>query len=161
MSVRAQPRAVLTPRVLAIGGTRISNTADTNKNTLVTVVVPGNSLGPNGFLRIVSLWTVTANTNNKTFYVDFGGTTFSQLLNSTAGGNTAQGFVLIQNRNSASSQVAGQATNSGFGINVAGGVTTGSIDTTADQNLVFAAQCAVGTDAIHLDRYVVEVCYAP
>lgn len=149
------------PRVIAASGAKLTNTGDTNENTLVTATIPAGSLGPNGFVRVWTLWTTTANTNTKTGRIRFGGTAFLGAAQTSGTGQTMNLITIIQNRNATNSQIGGQQNHSGVGIGISGAVTTGAIDTTADVSLTITAQCAVGTDTIDLERYFVEVCYAP
>jgi hypothetical protein len=163
MSGFVQVPGHLAPRVLAISGAALAaNTGNTTENTQLTISVPANSMGPNGFLRIITHWSYTANTNSKTVRVKFGGTTFSSIVHAAGTATTSQFLTLIQNRNATNSQVGAGSTTTGIQTSAVPAIVTASIDTTAAVDLVFTAQCVTsGTDSITLDRYIVEVCYAP
>jgi hypothetical protein len=156
------PKQFRTPYIIAASGLALTNTGDTVENTLATISIPANSLGANGFLRIISLWSYTANTNTKTVRVKFGGTTFSSIVHAAGTATTSQFLTLIQNRNATNSQVGAGSTTTGIQTSAVPAVVTSAIDTTAAVDLVFTAQCVTaGTDSIVLERYTVEVCYVP
>lgn len=147
-------------RILGSSGLAVANTGDTNENTVATISVPGGAMGPNGFIRIISLWSTTANTNTKTMRTKFNGTTYTTLSHTAGTATSGQVMTIINNRNSLSSQVGGQSVFSGLGGSITAGVTTSAHATAGDLNITLTAQCAVGSDTITLERYTVEVCYA-
>ena len=102
-------------KVLAASGAKIANTGNTTENTLVTVNVPANSLGPNGYLRVWTLWTTTGNTNSKAMRVKFGGTAFTSASHSTATALTASIVTIIQNRNATNAQIGCASGQPGIG----------------------------------------------
>jgi len=147
-------------RVLAASGAKISNTGNTTENTLATISVPASAMGPNGFVRVTSLWTTTANTNTKTCVVKFNGTAFTSFSHTTAAHLTTQAFSIIQNRNSLASQIGQALSNYGSGAGVNAAQVTSTHDTSGALNITLTAQCVTsGTDTIDLERYIVEVCY--
>ncbi len=60
-------------RVVASSAVAISHTGDTNETALVNIPITGGTMGPNGFIRITTLWNVTSSANNKSLRVRFGG----------------------------------------------------------------------------------------
>ena len=132
-------------------------TGNTNETTLFSVVIPANTLGPNGVLEITSLFTVPNGSGaNKTVKVKFGGTAFFQYTVGTGIGSI-QNKVMVRNRNSASSQVAaaaGQLYSFGY---PATGVLVSAIDTTIDQTLAVTGQLANAADSITLEDVFAEV----
>jgi len=147
-------------RVLASSAVKVDKTGDTNETALATITIPAGSMGANGILRVTTLWTHTNNANTKTWRIRLGGisgTQFATIARTTSA--TDGDMRIIQNRNSQSSQVAFPSTQGvGFGSSTSG-VASGSIDTSAAQDLVLSAQLGVGTDTMSLERYIVEILY--
>ena len=151
------PAAAETWQVLAASAVAASHTGSTAKTTLATVTVPGGAMGANGVLRITSLWSHSNNANNKTPRIEFGGTQFyGTALTTTA---TSRMYHSIANRNAANSQVGGAASEIFNWGSTAGALTTSSVNTSADQSLVFSGQLANSGDAIALENYLVELLY--
>lgn len=139
-------------------GARITNTGDTNENTLATISIPANSMGPNGFIRVTMLWTTDGNTNTKTMRVRFNNTVFWAITHSLATHLTGQALAIIRNRNATNSQVGMALNAAGISTGFNGAVITSAHDTTAALNLTITAQCTTsGSDSIHLEAYEVEV----
>lgn len=150
-----------TPKIIAASGAAINNTGDTNENTLATITIPAGTMGPNGIVNVMALWSTTANTNTKTCKIKFGGTIVQQLSHTTAVMLTTQGKAIVQNRNATNSQICQSVSNYGYGAANSAANVTAAIDTTAAVNITLTAQCVTsGTDTITLDRYFVEVIYA-
>lgn len=134
----------------------------TGATLLGSVLVPGGALGPNGSLRITSRWTATASVNNKTLTVSLntsasvGGTNlFAHNLTT----NTAfDQFTLVQNRNSASSQISAPTNYSGSGP-VAASRIAPTLNTANDMYVIFSCANADAGDTTTLEGYVVELCY--
>lgn len=144
--------------VAASGAAGSAHTGTTSETTLLTVNIPANSLGANGYVDVDILFDVT-NTAVATeiFRVKYGGTSFLQNTNST--GLSYRTWVRIQNRNATNSQISG-------GGNPAGGVgsatsagLTGAIDSTSNQNLTVTVQLGDATDSVTIQRYVIKTCY--
>lgn len=146
-----------------VSGTKLSNTGNTTKNTLASITLPANSMGPNGYVLIHHTWTCTTlNTNTKTAEITFGGTTVFSVNMTSASHVTNQAITLIQNRNGAGNQISTIGGSSGNGVIAAGSVVTASVDTTQDVTISFKAQCVTsGSDNLDLERYIIQVCYAP
>lgn len=142
-----------THTILAASATSLSGAADTNENTLATILVPAGSMGASGMIRVTTLWSANNSVNNKIFRIKFGGTQFSgRVVSSTT--LTFYDQVLISNR-TASTQVSNQ-TNGVFGISTAA-VATGTVDTTVNQNVTLTVQKASGADTATLESYLVEL----
>jgi hypothetical protein len=144
--------------VMGCSGAAVSHTGNTNETTLATVTIPGGSMGPNGVVRVTSLWSVTNSSNNKALIIRFGGTSGTAYQNITVTTVGTVHFVtLIRNRNSANSQV-GHASGAGLPFGTSGGaVTTSSVDTANDVDLVVRGTLASAGETITLESYMVEV----
>lgn len=145
--------------ILAQSGTAVSGAADTNENTLATITVPANAMGPNGQLRIWTDWTWSNTADDKTARIRFSGasgTIFLTVLGTTSVGLAA--ITLISNQNNAAVQRGGITGSGPFAVRTAAAVTA-AVDTTAATTIVITGQKETGTDTLTLDRYVVEVLY--
>ncbi|MBI5562763.1 MAG: hypothetical protein HY894_07945 [Deltaproteobacteria bacterium] len=131
-----------------------SVTGTVNETELYNCVLPANTLGLNGALRIKTLWSYTNSANAKTIKVKFGGTAFLNAAPTTTSSTQAQTFV--HNRNSASSQIAYWGGLTTFGSVTSGNVTA-AIDTTVDQVISITGQLANTGETITLESVVVEV----
>ncbi len=146
-------------RVVGASGVAVPVTGTASETSLAGVTIPANAMGANGILRINALFSYTNSVNTKTLRFRFGnglsGTAFA-----TSAGTTVAAIRLetqIQNRNSASSQIAGIA-----GATIGGTSTanvTGTIDTTASQTLTISGQLANTGETITLESYIVELKY--
>lgn len=143
------------PQILACSAVPASYTGATAETTIATITVPGGSMGPNGALRITTLWTTTNSAGTKTGRVKFNGTAYTTFQHTTSVG--AQLLTVIRNRNSQSSQV-------GAGNNLyysAGGTAhpTSTHDTSGNLDITITGQHSNGADTITIDSYIVEVFY--
>lgn len=142
-------------RVIAASGALNTAPLDTLENTLLSLTIPGNSLGANGLIRLSQMWFFTNNANAKQLRVRFGGValiTFNQI---NFGG--FQHIITIQNRNNTGAQMT-QSANPPFG-SFSVDIRVGSnVDTTVDQPLLITMEKAVGADACRLETYIVEIC---
>jgi len=148
-------------RVMGTLGATASVTGTTNETVLSTVTIPGGSIGPNGVIRIYSLWSNTNDASGKTARIRLNGLGTQAVMGaalSTSG--VYADYRQVHNANSESSQKVMQFTFlGGFGASTT--VTTGAIDTTADISLVFTGQLTDTADTISIEAYTVEVCYRP
>lgn len=144
--------------VLAKSSVAVSGAADTNENTLATITIPANSMGPNGFLRLFLAYTFTNSANNKTLRARLGGVSgtayLSQIVTTS---NTFQASIWIGNRNAANSQVG--TTNAPVIGGSTQSLTTSSVDTSAVTTLVITGQKASGSETLTLESYIAEVFY--
>lgn len=144
-------------RPLAQSAVAASCPADTTEDVLATITVPANAMGPNGRLRITTIWSYTNSANTKTMKVRFGGTGGTQYL-STGQTTTAsmRHMVEIANRNSVSSQVGGPSSSSSFAT-AGGNPVTSARDTTAAQDIVISGQKALSSETLTLESYLIEL----
>lgn len=144
----------LGPQVLGRSAVAVPHTGDTAEFTLATIAVPANLMGLSGELRVTARYSFTGSTNTKTFRTRLGGTQFTAPGTATA---SQIGFVnqcLIMNRNSAALQlgVGDSSGLGGFSVSY-----TGTVDTTAAQNITITGQLASAGETITLEGYLVEV----
>lgn len=134
--------------------------ADSAENTLYTCRIPAGTLGPNGSLRIWTLWTLTNNPNTKNVRMKFGGRTFFASGSALANIAAWRMFWSVSNRNATNSQISfiglGETP---FGIGGAASNVTANVDTSVAQDLVITCQKEVARDACVLDSVVVESLY--
>lgn len=145
---------------VAMSGTQVSHTGDTNEFTFATVTLPANSMGANGQLRITALWSFTASTNAKTMRVKFGDTYFAAPSVSTTGQQSYQDIVFVRNRNNTASQVGGPANYQGTGAST-GALVTAAVDTTAAVTILFTGQLASSGETVSLEGYSIESVKSP
>ena len=148
------------PYTLAQSAVAVSGTATTAEEAYATITVPAGVPGPNGSLIIDTLWTMTSGADDKTTRTRWStitGTAFSAVINTTIA--TLRDIRVIQNRNSASSQVAGPAALVGGVGSSADAVVTGAVVTTAATTLVISGQKETAGNTLTLERYSVLVMY--
>lgn len=152
----ADCKELATWQVVALSAVQASLTGTTTETTLASFSLPGGTLGPNGRLRITTMWSFVNTAQTKTMRVKFGGTTFFQFAASTQ--QSLQAMTIIRNRNAANSQV-------GMAISVAGiglgnnPIVTSAIDTTAAQTILFTGQLASAANNLALEAYLIEALY--
>lgn len=148
-----------THKILGMSGTAASCAANTSENTLASVTIPAGSMGPNGALRVTTVWTMTNSANNKTIAVKLGGTSGTAFCNLTLGTGIASARYehFIANAGATNSQIGFVAANTvGFGT-AAGANVTASIDTTAATTLVITGTKASSGETLTLLNYLVEL----
>lgn len=146
-------------RVLAQSAVAASHTGNTLNTAVATVTVPANSMGPNGALKITTLWSLTSSANAKTLGIKFGGPSGTSYLNAQLTNSaTYREERMIHNRNATNSQVghSTQATYGGFGVS-GGAVVTSTVDTTQDADIVFAVQLNDASETVTLEAYTIEL----
>lgn len=148
-------------RVLESSGVQTSHTGDTNETVLKTINIPAGAMGPNGVLRVNAQFSMTNNANAKTPRIRLGGLGGTVLADpATAGSSSVRINREIVNRNSQSSQVSsGTSITNTFGASSVA-ISTAAIDTSAATTLVLTGQLGVGTDAIAVESFTVEIRYA-
>lgn len=148
------PRGV--PYLLASSAVQQSVTGTLTDTTLATVTVPANAMGANGYVICRSVWSAGANNANaKTVCVKHDAQTFGST--SLASNLSVCDERVLQNRNSASSQIAFQGDVPYAASTLA--VYTGAVGTTASRDITFTAQLGNTGDTIYLERYEVWVVY--
>lgn len=146
-------------RTIFAGAPNTAGPNDTNENTLLTLTLPAYTMGPNGILRIETLWETNNNANAKTPRVKFGGTTLlTGTLASTAGFHDVR---TVWNNNSNSAQRTYLHGGNGGWHTGSTAPTTMAINTAADVTILITAQLGTGTDTIKLTAYSVDVCQRP
>lgn len=145
------------PQLLAASGAAVSHTGNLTETALATVSIPAGAMGLNGGLLIYATWSMTNSANSKTPRIRLGG--LSGTIVSGAGHTAAATFHdirRVRNRNSASSQVFSFAAGSAAVIGpTTGALSTGAVDTSAAQDLVFSAQLANAGETLTLENYEV------
>ena len=134
-------------------------TGSTSETALATIAIPAGAMGANGILRITPLWSWTNNGNTKTLRIRLGGisgTIFYALATTTSA--SQRGQTQIANRGAQNSQISQPDTMGAYGLSGTANK-TGTIDTSAAQDLVITGQLGVGTDTITLESYLVEILY--
>jgi hypothetical protein len=149
------------PRILAQSAVAVSGAADTAENTLATITVPANAMGPNGTLRIWTSWSYTNSANGKTLRVRFSGASGTQFMNPTVTASVVTSQITqITNRNATNSQVSASGANaSGIVVGSGTALATSAVDTTVETTIVITGQKALGTETLTLERYLVELIY--
>lgn len=145
--------------VIGQSAVKVSKTGDTSETVMATITIPAGAMGPNGALRVTSLWSFTNSGNAKRLRIRLGGIGGTVFFDTNA--YTAQEAAVdlartITNRNSEASQVSRGGTSTG-----AGGTTsipiTGTVDTTVAQDLVLTCQLSNSGETINLESYSVEL----
>lgn len=153
----ALPASILDnrPIILTQSAVQASLTGATTETTLATITIPGGMMGPNGSLRISTLWSFTNTANNKTIKIKNGSNTF---LNYTlaSGVSSMSALTSMRNRGTLNSQVAPSSAQVDYGT-MGSNPQTFTIDTTVDQVLTITGQLANATDYCNLEAYTVEV----
>jgi hypothetical protein len=158
-SFQAMCATLGTWRVLAASAVAASHTGNTTETALATIALPAGAMGPNGVLRITSVFSYASSVNAKTFRFRLGGASGTEFLNLAQ--TTSSGFMtqrLIQNRNSQASQVGSPlviANTWGPGVTPP----TGVRDTASAQDIVISGQLANAGETVTLESYLVEVAY--
>lgn len=150
--VRWVPNGV---QLIGRGAAPSSVTGTTAETTLATVTIPAGLLGVNGSLRVVSTLSLTNNANSKTLRIRYGGTPF--ITNFPSGSASSGTDATVSNRGAANSQVASFGSSAYSGGNATSSVSTGAVDSTANQDVTVTMQLGTGTDTVTLERYRVEV----
>lgn len=150
--------------VLAASAVQRSLTGTLAETLLDTIKIPGGMLGPDGLIRVHSLWSAAANNANaKTGFLRLSGATgVSGTYVGAVGVANALAFQAlhrIANRASEALQVFGAGSSSTGGQLGASTValSTGVIDTSVDSWLNITAALASAGDTMALESYVIEV----
>lgn len=142
-------------RVLAQSSVAASHTGNTSETTLASVVIPAGAMGPNGRVRITSLWSGTNSANAKTMRHKFGGVNyFAQNLTTQNGWRHENE---IGNRNVANTQI-GNGNNAFGSMSVA--PNSSAVDTSSDVTIQFTGQLANAAETVTLESYLVELYHA-
>lgn len=148
--------------ILAASAVASSITGTLTETILATVTIPAGAMGPNGAIRINSVWSTPGGSgNSKSLRARLGGIGGAQVMAVavTTSLSVSEAGRLVQNRNSASSQVTRNSGNPGNGGS-SSAVTTATANTAAAVDLVFTGQLANTGETITLESYMVESFYA-
>jgi hypothetical protein len=159
---RAQCAALGAWHVLGASAAGAPHTGDTSETVLAAITLPGRAMGPNGVLRITTLWSYTNSANGKTLRVRLGGLS-GAILQAIAVSATNIGVAqrTIQNRNSESAQIGFNiaSTNSFTTVGSGSPPATASVDTSTDQDIVITGQLANAGETVTLEACLVELAY--
>lgn len=150
-------------RVQGMSAVAVSHTGNTTETTLATIPIAAGVMGANGAIRVRVRGTCTNNANTKTPRVRLGGIGGSSLVGisfTTTG--TWMYELLVQNRNSAASQIAstyGNRTTDPVFIEHA--LVTSTVATSSAQDLVITVQLGNAADSISVESYTVETMKQP
>jgi hypothetical protein len=159
-SFQAMCATLGTWRVLARSAVAASVTGTTSETALATISVPAAAMGPNGVLRVTSIWSVTNGANNKILRTRFGGVSGTPFLAATLTTTASLHDIRhIANRNSASSQVGAPTTPTSTFSAQALANQTAAVNTASAADLVISGQLANAGDTITLEYHCVEVAY--
>lgn len=147
-------------QLLAASAAQVTHTGDTNEFALATVTIPANALGPNGLLRVYTMFSYPNSGNTKTFRLRYSG-----IGGTNMGGGGAQttstlytDMRYIMNVNATNVQKAWNAASANGGwATSAGALAAAAVDTTAATTLVITGQLGSGAETLALEMYVVEL----
>jgi len=146
-----------TPNVSITGAGALTETS------MASVRIPANTIGPDGTVRIYTLWSMNNNANNKTVNTRYG--LVPGAINGTQGGQfqqqlfpnvaSVQGLIIVRNTGATNSQ---QILNSMTGpYNTSTVINTQTVDTTQDTYFSINGTLANAGDTLTLNKYIVEV----
>lgn len=138
--------------IIAQSGAPSSVTGTLSLTTLATVIIPANSVGPNGSIRIIPLFEATNNANTKTGHVALGGSDI--WTPNLVSFQDIQSLLVVRNKGVQNAQVTFNGNN---GIGTGGVTVSTSINLTQQQNLTFSAQLTNTADTVTLLAYTVEI----
>ena len=158
-----QPKATI-----ANSGNQTSVSATTSEEALVTVSVPGGVMRTNDALKVTTYWSWTSGADDKTPRIRIGASG-AGLAGTVAGShtttttNSAVMETLIQNQVSTSAQrlVTKITTGGTSAASILTNLTSATIDTTADWEVVISGQKETSGDTLTLTAHEVELVRAP
>lgn len=139
-------------RVLAASAVAVPHTGNASETTLASVTIPAAAMGPNGRVRITTLWSATNSANTKTMRHKFGGVNYLAQNMTTQQGWRHQ--TEIANRNAVNAQVGN--TSNVFG-SLSGAPITSAANTNSDVVVLMTGQLASASETMTLESYQVEV----
>lgn len=141
--------------LVAKSGAAVSHTGNTIETTLATIAIPANSLGANGVLRVVTMWSVPNSANTKTGRVRLGATTIASLVGTVI--TTMRMDTTLLALNATNSQNTVSFYSRGSDAILVQGFATSATDMTLSQNLTITAQLALGTETMTLVGYIIQM----
>lgn len=150
--------------LLAAASPGLNHTGDLVDQTLagatdrIIVQLPAGIMGPNGTVRVETLWSYTNSANAKTLRVRFGGAsgTSFQLPQPTTTA-TAQLLCVIRNTGSVSAQSGFAPSSSNAYITSTSAITTAVIDTSQVQDILIGGQLTNTSENIKIESYRIWV----
>jgi len=143
--------------ILGRSGAPISLTGSTTETTLATINIPAGAIGPNGFVEVIPLFTMTGSTNAKTVRVRLNGSEIFSTVITSAATIALRPMTGFNNANSQSAQIAVGGVASGVGQATAISRTT--INTAAATTLTITGQIANAGETLTLESYLARVAY--
>lgn len=143
------------PYTIAKSAVAVPLTGVTTETTLATIIVPGGAMGPNGEIRVNTIWSWTSSANSKTYRVRFGGITVGGSAATTT--QSLRDQRIVMNRNSESSQVAYAGATAYVATSNA--IVTTTFDTTADVTILIQGTLASAAETMRLEAWSAEVVY--
>jgi hypothetical protein len=155
--------AVSLPYVLAQSAVAVSCPVDTTEDVLVSIPIPAKVMGPNGSLRLTTLWTWSG-IGAKTPRIRFGGAAGTQYFNTQQNGANLKLRIVAEifNRGAFNSQVGGGhlvVPDPSSLINPVLVGATSAVDTGVATSVVVSGQKVTAGDTMTLDAYLAEVLY--
>jgi hypothetical protein len=120
-----------------------------------TIPILGNTLGPNGYMRLFHLWNYLNSAGSKQITASFGGTTLFQSSATTSASADILNHLWV--RGNTGKGVGPPSGASGPGLGQAGIPVYSSVDTTVDQNFILQGNLATATDYMVLEGFILEV----
>lgn len=142
------------PLILCQSGSASSHTGDTTETVLATCAVPANAMGKNGQIEIDVLFSKTGTAGAPTYRIKYGGTAFHGITN-TSTALSYEAHVRVSNQNATNAQIGATASTPGGWGSSTSAPNTGSVDSTAAQNITISVQGASAADTITLQSYIV------
>jgi hypothetical protein len=119
------------------------------------ITLPAAAMGPNGILRLFTLWATLNNVDAKTLTVTLGGST---ILNAgLASLASAQVLSVLYNRGNAAANVSMPAPNSAGLGTASAALLYSAINTALAQTLAITGQLGVATDYLVMEAFLAEV----
>lgn len=136
-------------------------TASTSATNLAYVTIPAGSMGPNGWLEIVTQASNTSSGTNKSWSLRFGGASGTQYLNNSV--TTTPNFTdlhFVRNRGLVNAQVGTQQSIGALGLVTAVPI-VGAIATSTNNDVVWQGTKVAATDNMVLEGISVKVFFGP
>jgi hypothetical protein len=152
-----QPSSV-TNNVIAFNNVRNILTGTAAETILGTINIPGSSLGPNGLIRLTTIWNISNNANAKNIRVrlgGIGGPDFAAAINvANLGAAVLQTYIF---NSSVGGQLGGSICFLTPTANSSSFIASSAVDTKALIQLVITGQLANGGDNLFLEAYLAEI----
>lgn len=149
------------PHNLFVGNTQQALTGTLTETELATFTMPAGSMGANGWFRFRTLFSTTDNNNDKTVRISMGGSDIVLNTGAYTGDEATARITQVWNRGAENSQVLMSSSSGKDPGESAQGITTTSVDTSADVVFTINATLSDVGDTISLEAYSFEVCYIP